>query len=140
MDITVFTVYIPVEGSRQELTGKIWDWVEEIINELGGTSQIFIGTDANGHTQGHGHEQDENSEMTVIGMDRGGDDVQTTNWNGSRMIIAMKRQGMVAINTHMNGAGGKYILHQEGWKRQEHEGRLHTRAKQPYLDDNWMHD
>ncbi len=41
MDITL---------TRHDLTGKIWDWVEEIINKLGGASQIYIGTDANGHT------------------------------------------------------------------------------------------
>ena len=53
--------------------------------------------------------------MTVIGMDRGGDEVQTTNWNGRRMIIAMKRQGMVAINTHMDGAGGNaYFTKRDG--------------------------
>ena len=59
MDITVMTVYIPREGTNHDLTGKIWDWIEEIINKLGGTSQIYIGTDANGHTQGELHEQDE---------------------------------------------------------------------------------
>jgi hypothetical protein len=89
--------------------------VEEIINKLGGTSQIFIGTDANGHTQGQKHEQDETREMPVIGMDRGGDDVQTTNWNGRRMIIAMERQGMTAINTHVQGAGGNtYFTKRDG--------------------------
>jgi hypothetical protein len=89
--------------------------VEEIINKLGGASQIFIGTDANGHTQGQKHEQDETREMPMIGMDRGGDGVQPTNWNGRRMIIAMERHGMIAINTHYHGAGGNtYFTRRDG--------------------------
>jgi hypothetical protein len=117
MDITVFTVYIPVEGTRQDLTGKIWDWIEEIINKLGGVSQIYIGTDANGHTQGDPHEQDATEELPTIGMDRGGDttEKQTTNWNGRRMIMAMKKHGMIAINTHFSGAGGDtYFTQRDG--------------------------
>jgi exonuclease III len=106
MDITLITVYIPVEGTRHDLTGKIWDWVEEIINKLGGTSQIYIGTDANGHTQGELHEQAETEEMPTIGMDTGNYAGQTTNWNGRRMITAMERHGMIAINTHYKDAGG----------------------------------
>ena len=41
MDITVMTVYIPVEGTNHELTGEIWDWIEEISNKLEGASQIY---------------------------------------------------------------------------------------------------
>ena len=34
VDITFITVYAPVEGTDRELTGRIWDWVEEVINKV----------------------------------------------------------------------------------------------------------
>ncbi len=110
MDITFMTVYAPVEGTDRQLTGKVWDWIEEIINKVKGQSIVIIGTDSNGHTGAdkNGEEED----VQVIGTEGS---EGSNNWNGERMVKTMKKVGMIAINTHWEGAGGPtYFTQRDG--------------------------
>ena len=101
VDITFITVYIPVESTDRELTGRIWDWVEEVINKVNGQSNVVIGTDANGHTKSM--EEEDTEALQVIGPN---DWDNWSIWNGDRMCSAMQKHGMIAVNTHWKEACG----------------------------------
>ena len=97
-----------MKKADNELSIKIWKWIEEICYKLGNHSKIIICTDANGHV-GKG-EYNEIERETC-----GTRNADATNNNGKIMLDAMTRADMVIVNTfHSNSDGKTYFTKRNG--------------------------